>query len=158
MDVKLERGKLAVDVFELLKALTDEERLELADSLSVMDNVIEYVAQQIVDGLTDAGSYGARGFGDADPRTPLDKAIRFVALGSSEVAKREVVGLSSTLRRRQAHHDQVNDWAWKMWHMINDARRDGCRYPQPPDHPRDYDHTGDAYLVLLNEEQTPAAS
>lgn len=153
MRIGIDRGTLTIDIAELLDGLTDEDRLALADSLSVMDSVIEYVAQQIVDGWTEAGSHGMRGCGNAEPTTPLDKAIRTVALGASEVAAKDINDLVATLKRRQAYHEQVDKWAWRMWHMMNDARRDGYGCPQPPSHPHGYLSDADAYIVVRNPEQ-----
>lgn len=147
---KVENGNLTIDVHELLAGLFVEEKQVLAEALAISDDVIERVGQQIVTGWTEAGSHGFNDSDAADPTYPLGKAIRAVALGSGGVAARQVEDLSSTMRRQHAYHDQMQRWAWTMYHAMQDARRDGRACPCPPECPSAYDATGDAFIVVAN--------
>jgi hypothetical protein len=151
MAIKIENGKLIADVTDLLDGLTADEKMEIADTLAITDHVIQYVAQQIVTGWTGAGSHGCNDSNDAEPISPLGKAIRAIAIGAGSVAAEQVKDLSAAMLRQHAYHDQMQRWAWQMWHAMNDARRDRIACPTPPEPPNALDTTPDAFIVVAND-------
>ena len=153
MAIKIDNGKLIVDVVELLDGLTADEKMELADTLAITDHVIEHVTQQIITGWTDAGTHGCNDSDDAEPMYPLGKAIRAIALGAGGVAAQQVKDLVAAMRRQHAYHAQVRKWAWQMWHAMNDARRDGAGCPEPPEPPNPYNVAPDAFIVVAKGDR-----
>lgn len=144
MTISIEEGKLKISVVELLECLSPDEKRALVDTLSCEDDLIEDIANQIVNGWTAAGSHGGRCWGDADPGTPLDKAIRKVAISAGTVASKEVESLCASLRRQHAYHKQVEKWAWDMYHGWGKSA-------SPPSMPSAYDSTPDEWAVVLKE-------
>ena len=116
-----DNGKIEIDVGELLDGLTTEQKRELATALAVQDDIIAEVAAQIMEGWTSDGSHAARDEDKADPHYPLGKAIRAVALRSGDVAKRQIESLCRSMRHAEAYHATIYEWAWKMYHAMNDA-------------------------------------
>lgn len=81
---------LCLNMREMVDALDDSARLELAHLLSLDDVIIKNVADQILIGWTEDGSSGASNCITDKPSTPLSVAQRRVAKESSETAKREI--------------------------------------------------------------------
>jgi len=97
---------LNIDVEELLELLPDDEKLRFIETLSCTDAVIKHVADQIVDGATENGLYGARLCAAAVAGgTALDIAIRRVALAAPDVAAKEVLRLQIALERAEEERD-----------------------------------------------------
>ena len=142
MKATVDHGSINISIVSLLEELTPEERFELADALACDDAVFRNVADQIINGWTEMGSHGGKMGGQAEPHTPLDKAIRAVAIGSGAVAKKEIEDMTTTMRRQHAWHEQTSKWAYEMYHAMIDA---GLR---PSEHPSAYDANPDAYVVV----------
>ena len=151
MKVTLENGHLSINVLALLESLTTEEKRGFVDSLACENDIIEDVAAQIIKGWTEMGSHGYKHGGDADPTTPLDKAIRAVALAADSVAAKEVDSLATAMRRQHAYHVQIDQWAWKMYHMMNEAHNNSQRCPDSPPCPSSYDATPDEWVVVKKD-------
>lgn len=99
MKVKYEKGELRFNFWEVVAELTDAEKLELAEVVACDDSVIKFVAQQILDGWTENGSFGGKFCtAHADPGHGLDWACRQVALRAEEVARKEIERLQDALR------------------------------------------------------------
>ena len=102
MRLTIEGGTLQIDVFSLLEAMTREEKLKLADTLACTDDVITYVAQQIIDGWTEQGSHGSAGSVQPEPHPGgLDWAIREVSMRSGFIAAKEILRLQEALKHAQ---------------------------------------------------------
>ena len=104
MKAKLDGRNIVIDVYELAEELTSEERLLLADSLALQNDVITYVTQQIVDGATDAGSWSGRHHpvhAEPTPDEGLDWACREVALKAGGVQADEIRRLQKALNARE---------------------------------------------------------
>jgi hypothetical protein len=152
MSRKVENGYLMIDLEELLDGFTSQDKCELAERLACYDEVIERVAQQIITGWTDAGSHGYNDCNEPEPKCPLGKATRAVALGAGGVAARQVEGLASTMRRQYAYHDQIKQWAWTMYHTMVAANRERRECPPPPECPSAYNADADAFVVVANNK------
>lgn len=94
MQVALVDGKLSISVEDLLDSMSSDNKLELIERLSCQDAVIKHVADQIIEGWTVDGHRGAKSVSaHPDPSTALDSAMRRIAIGSSEIAAKEIVAL-----------------------------------------------------------------
>lgn len=113
--MKTENGKIIFDIPELLEQLKGEEQLNLIESLSCQEAVIKHVAEQIIDGYTERGWHGAMGCSET-PHTELDKARRFVADNSGELAKNEIRRLESLVKSKEKFLDE----SWKENRSLRD--------------------------------------
>jgi flagellar motility protein MotE (MotC chaperone) len=96
--VKIENGKLAIDLTDLIDSVTDIDTLtELAERLSCHELIIEFVRQQVLDGYTDQGSHGSTMPGMIEPQTALDQFRRQIAERADDVARREIKDLKQRL-------------------------------------------------------------
>jgi hypothetical protein len=86
-------GQLSLDLVDVICGMTEEEQLNLVESLSCQESVIKFVMQQVITGWTDSGYHGIKGISDIEPHSALEKAIRQIANQSSEVAKKEIESL-----------------------------------------------------------------
>lgn len=100
--MKIENGNVILDLSDLLagilNTLGETEREDALQTIACNEAVIKYVVQQIVDGATDNGSYGATSLASSTPRLALDCARRQIAREASEVAAAEVERLELALR------------------------------------------------------------
>lgn len=116
MKAELNKGKLSVNVIELLSLLSADEKKELIDSLSCEDDIIQNVADQIFEGYTKMGSYGLCGIDPSEPHTPLEIAIARVAQCAPEVCKRQMEKAINSLKSCKAWQDHYSKWAFAMYH------------------------------------------
>lgn len=101
-------GMLTVHIDYLLDAMSDADKLDLAQRLSCEDAVIQHVAEQITEGCTEDGSRGSRlCSAEAEPQLPLDKAARQIAKASGDIARKEVEALEKEVAR-------LNKENWKL--------------------------------------------
>jgi hypothetical protein len=119
MEMKYEKGRVSFNLYETLGQWTLEEKRELADALSCDTQVIEFVSQQIIDGMTELGSYGWTSPVSATPRSGLDRATREVAKCSGNVAKAEIERLERALKSAE----EQNRKAWDEIVTLNDKLR-----------------------------------
>jgi len=90
MNIKLEKGNLILDLSSLFDLMSGEEKVKLIESLSCEDAIIKHVADQLLDKWTENSYCGSTGWGESQPRTPIDVARREIAKRAGGVAKREV--------------------------------------------------------------------
>lgn len=120
MKATIEGGKLSLDLYDLLGALTDKERADLIDTLAVREEVINEVANQIIDGFTTEGSHGPTGYGgNPDAVFGIDGARMRIAKASGDIAAREIERLADQLKRTQARIDE----GWNAYHELLARRR-----------------------------------
>ena len=125
MIIEVEKGQLRINIHALLDNMTDEERLDLIDTLSCSDVVIKHVADQIITGYTDYGSCGWKGHTES-PYTPLDKATRQVAENSSEIAKEEIQDLMRMIKSRDKTIKELGKQC-DHWKMVTQRLKEGIR-------------------------------
>jgi len=100
---------------DFLSLLTDEERDDFYQCLACQDIVVKHVADQIIDGWTENGSYGSKTCGASiTPTCELDIASRRIAEASSDIAKSEIDALKREMARVQKRLDQANDELHRM--------------------------------------------
>lgn len=104
MNIKLEEGRLSFDIVELFERLTLEEKKVVAQTLACQDDIVEYVAQQLIQGCTDDGWHASTGPAH-NPFTALDNARLRVAAAAPAVAAQELAGLQ---RAAQHFYEQWN--------------------------------------------------
>lgn len=117
MNVTLKDGKLSIDIYELMDGLSEAELFQLADAVSIQDEVIKRVAQQILDGRTDDDSSGAE---DVNPfglnTSPLTAAKIRIAEESHILAKEQIERMRRHMAWREECHEETSRWAWQMYH------------------------------------------
>ena len=97
MKIEIKEGKISIDAYEFIDTFTSEEKLKLVECLACQDEIVKHVADQIIYGWTGNSWHASRGF-SGTPFTELDKAIRFVAEHSGELASREIKRLESLVK------------------------------------------------------------
>lgn len=93
MNIEFKDGKISFDAYDLLSAMSDEQKLDLVERLSCEEIVIKHVAEQIFDGLTENGHCGAFSCGSPKNTTALMDARMRVANEAGEVAASQLSGL-----------------------------------------------------------------
>jgi len=114
--VKLEDGYVMIDVADLFQRLSVEQKTELAQHLACDEAVLGFVADQLLDGWTEAGWHGYKHTGDAEPTTALDKARRRIALGASETANKVIDELQRSIKNTDEDVERYRKWAFAMYH------------------------------------------
>jgi hypothetical protein len=122
-------GKLAVDLYDMMSALDGEQKRKLADALACEDEIIADVTAQLLDGWTEAGSRGCMDDSVPEPRSPLEKARRAIALGAGAVAEQQIKSLAARVTHEAAYCTAYRDWGFRLYHAMYDA---GMRPEQCP--------------------------
>jgi hypothetical protein len=108
--VDYESGSIKINLEDLLARVETDRKLEMIESMSCSNDLIDYVAQQIIERWTDNGySGGTFVTALAEPTTGLDKAWREVAKASGDVAKREILRLEGALKAREKELNDLRD-------------------------------------------------
>lgn len=108
MDVKYDDGRVSINLSSLLEMVPDEQLPHLVDTLACQNAVIKSVVEQVLDGWTELGYYGAKSCVAVDnPTYGLDWAVRQVATRSGEVAAAEIRRLEDALKRSQDNYYQA---------------------------------------------------
>lgn len=109
MTTEYVNGMLQVSLSDILDCMDVAQKKELIESMSCDGQIVEFVAQQIVDKWTENGFYsGVSCIANADAWTGLDRAWRNVAKASGDVAKREIERLEDALRRSQEEASRLS--------------------------------------------------
>jgi hypothetical protein len=118
--MKLENGKIVINVYDLIRELGKEHRDEIIDALACQDEVINEVVNQVLDGWTTRGSHAGTGYGgDAEATLGIDGARMRIAKESSALAAEEIKRLGEQLAREKA---RATD-AWNQYHELQESRR-----------------------------------
>ena len=84
--------------------------LDVLNNLACTDEVITYVAQQIIDGWTEQGSHGSAGSVQPEPHPGgLDWAIREVSMRSGFIAAKEILRLQEALKHEQEKNQKADE-------------------------------------------------
>jgi hypothetical protein len=129
MTVKCElgdRGDFSMNLLEMIQMLPEENKLELAESLSCSDYVIESVCAQIVEGFTPRHSFWGSWSTAYD--APLQRARALIAKSVENVQKREVEDLERRLKFAQETGDKYREDYFKLYHERAERERQslGC--------------------------------
>jgi len=154
MKATIENGCVKLDIAAMLDEMSTEEKRLVADSLSIQDDIIEDVVSQVLEGWTELSSHAAQDCDAAEPTYALGKAIRRIALGADGVAKRQVEEIVRSLKWHEAYRRRTEEWAWKMYHTMNDANRDGRTCPSAPSWPSANDANSEEYIVVRKSDHT----
>lgn len=106
-------GSLSVDIFHLIHELPENRILELFESLSCADVVINHVMDQVLHGCTENGFSGSwsTSYGE-----PLQKYRLEIAKHSSEIAKKEIETLKTRLADVTADRDKYQNDYYDIYH------------------------------------------
>lgn len=107
------------DFSSLIDLMSDEQQLELIETLSCYDAVLKHVTDQIIDlnGITENGYGGSSLCGHekhAGNGTALDKARYAVACGAGDVSRQLIEAQSRNLKDLQIRLDHANDELHKL--------------------------------------------
>lgn len=97
---------------ELIELMTEDDKLHFFQSLSCHDSVLENVAEQIINGVTEFGYHGSKGGVKAEPSASLDKAIRDVCLSIGSIQTKEIKRLQRELRRLEGENAKMLKVIW----------------------------------------------
>lgn len=110
MNANYKNGKVSFDLQDLLQFINDPDKLELVESLSCEDAVINHVARQLIHKWTENGCSGGTAWpAPSTPHTGLDWAWREVARLSGEVAAGEIKRLEVALKHREEEIQKLHD-------------------------------------------------
>ena len=118
--MKIENGKIIINLYDSLGQATGEERAALIDALACREEVITEVMNQVLDHYTSQGSHGRTYYGgNPDATLGIDGARMRIAKASSEVAEKEIQRLADALKRAQ----EAQNTGWKEYHELAALRR-----------------------------------
>lgn len=123
MRITIENNKITVPLDYMFEGMTAEQKREIAVTLACESEIIKHVADQILDGWTEDGSYGAKSCDAANPGTALDRATREVAMRSGEVAAREIERLTATIARCEDRLSEEKREREKLRRQLGEATR-----------------------------------
>jgi hypothetical protein len=120
--MKIEGGKIVINVYDLIGQLPAENRADIIDALACQDEVIDEVVNQVLDGWTTVGSHaGTTGGGSADAVRGLDGARMRIAKSASDVAAKEIAALAERIERER----QLGQKGWDAYHELLRSRSGG---------------------------------
>ncbi|MGL5032648.1 MAG: hypothetical protein ACRC6M_02475 [Microcystaceae cyanobacterium] len=127
MKVTYQDGNLSLDLVDLIHEMTEQEQLEIVETLSCQNAIIEFVGEQITRGWTvQGGLRGGRDWGSAEPYTPLDKLMREIANKSGEIAEKEIKRLCDLV---EFHKKQTKEKLEKL--VLLEKRLESLNAPHP---------------------------
>jgi hypothetical protein len=150
MNLKIDKGNLIINIYELMDCLSTEEKQEVADSLSINEDIIKNVTDQILIGYTEKGSCGCHDEEDVSPQYALGQARREIALSANTIAKEQIESLLKVLKRKEEYHQKVQQWAYSLYHLCID---NGYNYVKMFSA---YDPSEDEYEVVKKQKCPPA--
>lgn len=113
MSARLVGADLVVNVYDLISELGKEHRAAIIDALACTDEVINEVANQIIDGWTTEGSHAGRTYGgNPDATFGIDGARMRIAKASSEIAAAEIEQLKKQIDRER----ELGQKGWDAYH------------------------------------------
>lgn len=120
MKTRIQKGALVIDINDLLRHISDEDKTELFQHIACDDQVIRDVTAQLLDGWTEAGWHGAKSSeAHADTVNVIVPAInagrREIAKRSGEVAKAEIEALEKTLKASEARVRELEEERRNAW-------------------------------------------
>lgn len=110
MEAEFKSGVIQIDPCHLFEKMELTQKLELVELLSCDEQIINHVADQIIDRFTENG-YGGGVFCSAgvNPVSGLDNAWRRVAKASGDIARREIERLEDALQSAKDDYSQLCD-------------------------------------------------
>ena len=113
--MKLEGANLVINMYDLLGQLPSETRGQLIDSLACLEEVIDEVMNQVLEGYTSEGSHGPRTFGgNPDATRGIDGARMRIAKASSEIAAKEIEALARQIKSEK----ELGQKGWDAYHEL----------------------------------------
>jgi hypothetical protein len=115
MNAKLNKGQLTIDISELLDSLSDEDKIELIETLACQDAIIKHVADQILTGWTENCYSGGTSYA-VEGHAPLDLARKRVIELAPEVAREEIERLKRFAKNQEEDAKKYMDKYFKLYH------------------------------------------
>ena len=108
MEAEFKSGVIQIDPCHLFEKMELTQKLELVELLSCDEQIINHVADQIIDRFTENGYGGSVCCSaGANPVFGIDKAWRRVAKASGDIARREIERLEDALKSARDDYLQL---------------------------------------------------
>lgn len=109
-----EDGKLVIDIEDIFDNLPSDSITELIERLSCSEQVIKYVADQLLEGWTENGYHGSIGR-CLVPSTELEIARGKIEKGAGDIATKRIAELESLVKSAESSTQA----AWDAYHKLN---------------------------------------
>lgn len=114
VEPRLKKGRLSIDVRELLEAMDKETVLELVSTIACHEEVLDQVAELVVEGMTSDGSYPYD--------WKADKARRRILEALPTIRLRVLEQLAKELEVTKLREAEASKMAWTLWHAWPEGR------------------------------------
>jgi hypothetical protein len=118
MIVKIEGTTIIFDLYEVLRGATPEQCNDIADALSLHDDVRKRVIDSIIDGETDLHSSNTWDATDAERKRILE--------AHAQMTDDRIRHLECGLRIAEASLLRRDEQAHRLWDIYHIAQRTGC--------------------------------
>ena len=106
-----------VNYHDMMEALSNEQKIELVESLSCEDAVIKHVMDQVIEGWTENGHHGSKR-GGANPSTQLEYCRDNLRKVGNRLLIKEVNRLRDMLEDKRSHYES----GWNEYHKLFNER------------------------------------
>lgn len=122
--VNLSGRTVEIDLYEVLRCIPTGQKMELIEALSIEDDVIDAVTDQIIEGSTESGSCGGRAYpAPREGATGLDRAIMLIVQRHDEVAAKEMRILHARLLAMDESRNAALSENVQLGRALRDAKR-----------------------------------
>lgn len=121
MSMKFDNDNNVIFTFnylDMLDSLSDEQSIELAESLSCQDAVIKNVVDQIMHGCTENGYHGTISSSDL-PSTELEKSQERIRKMGNRLLIKEIERLRRKIADKNSHYES----GWNEYHKLMKSLR-----------------------------------
>jgi len=129
VNATIKKGEICVDASDLIDSLDDDGRIDIISILACHDQIIESVAQQIVEGWDECGNHGYTTYSPT-PSIALDKAKRYLAESASEVAKEEIARLERMATEANRKAREADDKRFEAEDKMRELHRQLSQYTE----------------------------
>lgn len=109
-----ERGHLTIDMLSLIHELPDEQKMEIVESLSAGEYLIESVCTQIIEGYTPRHAFWGSWSTSYD--APLQRARALIANSMANPTKRHVEELERRVKLAEEQAEKYRADYFKLYH------------------------------------------
>lgn len=115
-----ENGEITINLLDAIRDLPDEQKFEIAESISCSDYVVESVCAQILEGYTPR--YRFWGTWSTAYDAPLQRARALIANNPDGATKRHVEELERRVKHAEEQAEKYRQDYFKLYHETIDQR------------------------------------
>ena len=108
---------MTINYFDMIEAMPDSEKIQLAEQLSCEDAVIKHVTDQLLGGWTENGHCGSTSCGAVLPSTELEKCREQIGRIGNRLLRNEISRLQRLLADKNNHHEA----GWNEYHKLTNT-------------------------------------